>query len=74
VSTSAVQTLEGNSVVFVPEGGGQFRVTPVVTGRRRAGGWIEVLEGLAFGDSVVTTGSFSLKSDLLKASFGEEGH
>ena len=74
VSTSAVQTLDGNPVVFVPEPGGVFRITPVVTGRRRAGGWIEILTGLASGDSVVTTGSFSLKSDLLKESFGEEGH
>jgi len=46
----------------------------VVTGPSRAGGWVHILSGVGSGDTVVTVGSFSLKSELLKSSFGEEGH
>jgi len=67
----AIQNVGGATAVFRPEGRGRYRVQPVVTGRTRAGGWVEVLEGLAPGDSVVVHGSFALKSELEKESFGE---
>jgi cobalt-zinc-cadmium efflux system membrane fusion protein len=73
VSQAALQTLEGNTVVFVPTGPRSFRAVTVRTGRRRAGGWVEITAGLALGDRVVTSGSFTLKADLEKASFAEEG-
>lgn len=68
----AVQTLDGRQVVFTPAGAGRFRAVEVVPGRKRAGGRIEILAGLAAGDTVVGTGSFALKAHMLRASFGEE--
>lgn len=74
VPQEAIQTLRGATVVFVSEDVGRFRIVPVVTGQIRAGGWIEVTDGLTIGDRVVANGSFTLKADLLKESFGEGGH
>lgn len=74
VPLDAIQTIEDRTVVFVPEQGGRFRATPVIAGRPRAGGWVEISDGLALGDRVVTRGSFTLKADLQKESFGEGGH
>ena len=68
----AVQTLEQSDVVFVPDGPGRFRTRPVRVGAPRAGGWVEVRDGLARGDSLVVRGSFALKAQLLRATFGEE--
>jgi cobalt-zinc-cadmium efflux system membrane fusion protein len=68
----AVQTLEGRDVVFAPDGASRFRVRPVTIGPPRAGGWVEVLAGLARGETIVTAGSFALKAHLLRATFGEE--
>jgi len=68
----AVQQVDGRSVVFVPAGPGRFRVRPITVGAPRAGGWVEVTEGLGRGDSFVVAGSFALKAHLLRATFGEE--
>ncbi len=73
VPEAAIQTVGGVSAVFRPEGERRYRVQPVVIGRTRAGGWVEVLDGLSPGDSVVVRGSFALKSELERESFGE-GH
>ncbi len=68
----AVQRVEDAMVVFVPNGDGIFRKRPVTLGKKE-GGWVEVREGLKEGEQVVTEGSFTLKSELLKASLaGEE--
>lgn len=72
VRADAIQTIDGRTMVFIPEGGGRFRLRPVTIGKRRAGGWVEILEGLAPGDSVVTHGSFALKAELQKSSFAED--
>ncbi len=72
VPADAVQDLRGKTVVFIPEEPGRFRAREVSVGRTRAGGWVEILEGLSIGDRFVDSGSFALKSDLLKESFGEE--
>ncbi len=72
VPHAAVQTLEGREVVFVPESGNRFRAAPVRLGPPRAGGWVEVLEGLGAGDSIVLSGGFALKAHMLRATFGEE--
>jgi cobalt-zinc-cadmium efflux system membrane fusion protein len=37
-------------------------------------GRVEVLEGLGEGEEVVTAGTFTLKSLLLKTSFAEDSH
>ena len=68
----AIQTLDGQPVVFIREDAGMFRIRRVAVGRTRAGGWTEIRSGLSVGDSVVARGSFSLKAQLLKESFAEE--
>lgn len=73
VPENAVQRLEDGNVVFLPgDDGDEFEIREVRTGVR-AGGSIEILEGLAEGDRVVSAGSFYLKSELLKGEFGD-GH
>lgn len=71
VADMAVQRDEGNAIVFVPAGPGAFRRVVVRTGAESPG-WVEVLGGLKAGDSVVTQGSFILKSELRKSELGEE--
>jgi cobalt-zinc-cadmium efflux system membrane fusion protein len=71
VPEAAVQRRGDGFVVFVQEGEGRFRVRPVKTGRK-AGGVIEVLEGLKAGEPVAVQGVFFLASEAAKASFGEE--
>jgi cobalt-zinc-cadmium efflux system membrane fusion protein len=73
VPQAALQTLEGNTVVFIPAGPRRFRAAAVTTGRSRAGAWVEITAGLALGDRIVTSGSFTLKADLEKSSFADEG-
>ncbi|HBU60969.1 MAG: efflux transporter periplasmic adaptor subunit [Oceanicaulis sp.] len=68
---SAVQTLNGESVIFVPEDDG-FEPRPVRLGRRGAD-FVEIVSGLQEGDPIVVTGAFALKSELQKGAFGD-GH
>lgn len=74
VPQEAVQSLEGRDVVFVPESPTRFRPQTVKPGPVRAGGWVEIVDGLALGDTVVTKGGFVLKAHLLREEFGEGGH
>lgn len=69
VPAEAVQTLDGRTVVFVVEPNG-FRAKPVVTGRTAAGS-VEILKGLAGGETLAGKGAFRLKAELGK---GEAGH
>jgi len=72
VPTGAVQRVGGRAVVFVPSGDGAFTKREVVLGEQ-GDGWGEVREGVEEGERVVTDGSFTLKSELLKATLaGEE--
>jgi len=66
VPESAVQTVEDKPSVFVRNAEG-FQLQPVKVGRR-AGGHVEVTEGLAAGAQVAAAGSFILKSELGKGS------
>ncbi|MDX2152540.1 MAG: efflux RND transporter periplasmic adaptor subunit [Bryobacteraceae bacterium] len=68
---SATQEVNGQLVAFVRRGASEFEVRPVELGRT-AGGRRQVLGGLKDGETVVTHGSFILKSQLLKASLAEE--
>ena len=68
----AVQDLNGRMVVFVPgRAPGEFVVREVTLGERTAG-MVAITEGLRPGDAFVVGGAFQLKSELLKATFGEE--
>lgn len=69
VPADAVQTVEGQTVVFVAVDGG-FRVTPVLVGRQ-AGGRVEILGGLDGDERVAAVNAFLLKSELAK---GEAEH
>ena len=50
---------------------GDFELHPVTVGRT-AGGRVEILSGLRAGEQVVVDGVFTLKSAILKSTFGEE--
>lgn len=65
VPTDAVQTIGGESFVFVPGGeNGHFRAVPVRTGDESQNGMVELVAGLRPGDVAVTRGAFDLKAAL----------
>ena len=65
--------LRDGEVVFVPgEAAGEFRPVPVTTGARR-GARVEIRTGLRVGQTYVSEGAFTLKSELLRGEMGE-GH
>ena len=69
VPESAVLFDEGKSFVFVEILENFYARKPVVTGRTHEG-YVEILEGLATDEQVVSVGSFLLKSDVLKEKMG----
>lgn len=73
VPVEAVQNIEGEDVVFVPEGHG-FKSMPVVTGRRDRAN-LEIVSGLSPGARYVAHGAFALKSMMMTSSLGSHaGH
>ncbi|MCS4047617.1 cobalt-zinc-cadmium efflux system membrane fusion protein [Salinibacter ruber] len=65
ISTDAVQTIDGTSMVFVPgEEDGHFRAVEVRLGDESQSGMVELLSGLQPGDTAVTKGAFDLKAAL----------
>lgn len=70
VPESAVQRRGDGFAVFVQEGEGRYRIRPVRTGRK-AGGVVEILDGVKAGEPVVVQGVFFLASEASKESFGE---
>lgn len=70
----AIQRMEGRIVVFVPVGPGRYQARDVVPGEQVGNGLVSILQGLSSGESVVAAGSFYLKSELLKESFGGDSH
>ncbi len=62
VPSKALQTMDGESVVFV-QSGDQFTRRPVTIGAT-VDGEVEIVRGLAAGDRVATAGAFLLKSAL----------
>lgn len=74
VPETAVQDDAGKPIVFVRTGERTFTRREVRIGAR-SGGAVEILEGLAEGEAVVTSGSFLLKSEIRKGSLEDEhGH
>lgn len=71
VPEGAVQTVEDKPSVFVRTREG-FDTRPVKTGRRD-NGYVEIIDGIQAGAQVAASGSFTLKSELGKAS-AEHGH
>jgi cobalt-zinc-cadmium efflux system membrane fusion protein len=66
----AVQELKGKHVVFVPRTDGGFDIREVTVGAS-IGDDTEVLSGLKAGDTIVTSGSFTLKSQAVRGETGE---
>ncbi len=65
ISTDAVQTIDGASMVFVPgRKAGHFRAVEVRLGEESQDGEVELLSGLQPGDAAVTNGAFNLKATL----------
>lgn len=62
VPSRALQTMDGESVVFVQHGD-QFTRRPVTIGAT-VNGEVEIVRGLAAGDRVATAGAFLLKSAM----------
>jgi len=71
VPTEAVQTIDGNTVVFV-QSNGSFQATPVLVGRQ-AGGHTEILRGLTGSERIASANAFLLKAELAKGE-AEHGH
>jgi cobalt-zinc-cadmium efflux system membrane fusion protein len=71
VPTEAVQTVDGNTVVFVQIDGG-FRAVPVLAGRQAAGR-TEILRGLTGAERIAATNAFLLKAEMAKGE-AEHGH
>jgi RND family efflux transporter MFP subunit len=73
VPSAAVVEIEGKKGVFVPEGsdGRTFAFRAVKLGRA-AGDRVEVASGLSQGDTVVSKGAFTLKSELILQNETEE--
>ncbi len=74
VAESAVQRIDGQTLVFVAtEEPGVFRPAFVTLGAR-ARGKVEVRDGVVEGDQVVVSGAFTLKSELLGGKLSEGDH
>jgi len=74
VPQEAIQEIAGRSVVFVPAEPGRFEIRNVTVGSVLGGELVSILDGLSEGERVVSKGSFYLKSELLKESFGGDEH
>jgi multidrug efflux pump subunit AcrA (membrane-fusion protein) len=72
VPLDAIQQLNGEDIVFVTEDGNNLRLREVVLGRS-VNDYVEIIKGLNEGETVVTQGSFYLKSEQAKEAFGD-GH
>jgi membrane fusion protein, heavy metal efflux system len=75
VPEEAVQRVNERTVVFLPKEGkaGHFEARDVELGGV-TGGYRRVISGLKHGERVVSNGSFTLKTQLLKGEMGEHGH
>lgn len=71
VPMSALTQIADQDCVFVRQPDGDFEVHRVTLGRTAAGK-AEVVAGLRAGEQVVVDGVFTLKSAVLKSTFGEE--
>lgn len=69
VSELAVQTDGCCQLVFVQEAPALFRPRKVELGTR-ANGYVVIHKGLQLGEKVVTTGSFLMKTEVLKSNIG----
>jgi len=69
VPEEAVQIIDGQKIVFIPEKEGIFRVNPVQTGNKIED-QIIITGGLNKGDHIVVEGAFTLKTEFSKSTYG----
>jgi cobalt-zinc-cadmium efflux system membrane fusion protein len=74
IPQSAVQRIDGQTMVFVATDEVGVFVPTFVTLGARARGKVEVRDGVAEGDPVVVSGAFTLKSELLAGQISEGDH
>lgn len=67
---AALQQIDNQPVLFVRKSPSQFERRKVTVGQT-AGGFVEILEGVRAGETVVADGSFYLKTALLRERIGE---
>jgi cobalt-zinc-cadmium efflux system membrane fusion protein len=72
IPVSAIQQIRSKPSVFVVEDENAFELRELELGKR-AGDYVQVVDGVEPGETVVTTGGFYLKSLILKEEMGE-GH
>lgn len=72
IPQSALQTVEGKTLVFVQHGAGKFEPQVVKIGRKDPQN-VEILQGLSLGQTYVSKNAFVLKAQLQKGEFSE-GH
>ncbi len=74
VYSEAIQFLNDEPVLFVPEEGNEFHIVHIVTGRK-SGIITEILSGLNRGDKYVRKGSFELKARIVTSTMDSHaGH
>jgi cobalt-zinc-cadmium efflux system membrane fusion protein len=69
VPRGAIQTIDGQPFVFVERGPGKFEMRGVERGTE-VEGEVEITRGLSGDETLVTDGTFILKSEALKAQMG----
>lgn len=72
IEKTALQTIDEKPVVFVKDGEG-FMPQTVIVGKENDDN-VEILSGLKPGQRYVSKGAFTLKAEILKASFGGDEH
>ncbi len=72
IPVSALQTINGETIVFIQHEDGDLEPQVVQTGRRDFQN-VEILQGLTAGQSYVSQNAFTLKAQMQKGSFGH-GH
>lgn len=70
VRSSAIQTIEGKTVVFIKDG--SHLISKEITTGQSDDEWTEVLSGIDIGESYVRTNSFLVKAELLKSTAAHE--
>lgn len=69
VPRGALQTIDGQPFVFVDLGGGKYQLRAVERGAELESG-VEIKQGLVGDETIVTEGTFILKSEVLRAQMG----
>ena len=75
IKSEALQRIGERTVVFIPkeEEPGAFEVREVQVGAE-SDGYTRILAGLELGQKVVTKGSFTLKTQMMKGELGDHDH